>query len=74
MIFDTKQRSGIEETKEKNEGNLPKKDDIVVVRGVKKGGDCVFAQCLSVQKTEVFDRISQLKNAKTKKTLEEVRD
>ncbi len=47
---------------EDNGGEKPIEDDIVVIRGV-KGSDIIFGKHLSIQKTKIFEKISQIKEA-----------
>lgn len=59
MAFDTDRSKTIEECKLSN-GRLPKEGDVVVVRGIKKDGNCIFARAIGIQKTDIFLRVSEL--------------
>jgi DNA polymerase-3 subunit alpha len=65
MIFDTKNNSLIQECEENN-GRLPKEGDIVIVRGRKRDGNCIFAESIGIQDCEVLDKISELKKKNEK--------
>jgi DNA polymerase III alpha subunit len=51
----------IEKCREKNGGELPKKDDIVIVEGTNKMGNTVFADTIMVQPVKIYMKLSQLK-------------
>jgi DNA polymerase III alpha subunit len=70
LAFNTERYLTIDSIRENNGGVLPKENDIVVVRGSKKG-DCVFIRSLGVQPTVIFDKISQLKDFKIKAVVKE---
>lgn len=44
-----------------NDGAKPKVDDIVIIRG-QKGADIIFARTVTIQKTKILEKISQLKD------------
>ena len=52
----------LEECEEMNSG-LPKKEDIVLVKGVKKE-DAVFANLVTVQDVKIYTKLSELKAQK----------
>lgn len=63
MIFN----DSLEECKILN-GVLPKANDIVVVKGVRKGDDAIFANSISVQQNKIYTKLSDLKtNTKSDK-------
>jgi DNA polymerase III alpha subunit len=59
MAFNTEKSNVIEECKSSN-GRLPKENDVVVVRGIKKDGNCIFARAIGIQETNIFLRVSEL--------------
>lgn len=58
MIFN----DSLEECKSLN-GGLPKEGDIVIVTGVRKGDDCVFANSIAVQQNRIYTKLSELKDS-----------
>lgn len=58
MIFN----DSMEECKLLN-GKLPKQDEIVIVCGVKKGDDCIFANSISAQQNYIYTKLSDLKDS-----------
>lgn len=58
MIFSAK----MEECEREN-GNLPKEGQIVIVRG-RKMDECVFADAIGIQDNKVFTKLAELKNSK----------
>lgn len=63
MIFKDK----IDECKDLNGGNLPADTNMVIVKGVKKGGggrygSTIFADLIAVQDQTIYTKLSQIKN------------
>lgn len=58
MIFN----DSMEECKALN-GGLPKANDIVIVCGVRKGDDCVFANSIAAQQNQIYTKLSDLKDS-----------
>jgi DNA polymerase III alpha subunit len=44
-------------------GRLPEEMDMVIVKGVKKEGSCIFAQEIGVQTAKIYMKLSELKEA-----------
>lgn len=62
MIFN----NSLEECKQLN-GKLPKAGEIVIVCGVRKGEDCVFANTIAAQQNQIYTKLSELKDSKAPK-------
>lgn len=58
LMFDTERSKSIEECKDLN-GRMPKEDNIVIVKGVRKG-DAVFANHMSIQDQKVYTKLKEL--------------
>ena len=58
MIFN----NSLDECKALNDG-LPKEGDIVIVNGVRKGDDTVFANSISAQQNQIYTKLSELKDS-----------
>jgi DNA polymerase III alpha subunit len=71
LMFNTEGRNGknfrIDECRNLNGGNLPKEDNIVIVRGQFKG-DAVFANLAAVQDQKIYVRLGELKSIKKKES------
>lgn len=61
MIFTQKKKDNIEICKASNNGDLPKKGNIVIVQGVVKEGNTIFANKAKVQDQKIYMKLSQLK-------------
>lgn len=48
--------------KEYNGGKNPQEDDIIIVKGVKKDRDTIFAESFHVQSNKVYTKLSELKD------------
>lgn len=57
MIFN----DSLEQCKSLNNG-LPKESDIVIVSGVKKGDDAIFANSIAIQQNVIFTKLADFKN------------
>lgn len=57
MIFN----DSLEECRSLNNA-LPKEGDIVIISGVRKGDDAVFANLMAVQQTVIYTKLSELKD------------
>jgi len=57
MIFN----ESLEECKALN-GHLPKENDVVIVCGVRKGDDAVFANTIAIQQNQIYTKLSDLKD------------
>jgi DNA-directed DNA polymerase III PolC len=62
MIFN----ESLDECKDLN-GRLPKEEDIVIVRGIRKGTDAVFANVIAVQQNHIYTKFSELKKYRESK-------
>ena len=62
MIFSNKKKDNIEECKRANDGVLPKKGSIVIVRGMVKEGDTVFGNLAKVQDQKIYMKLSEIKS------------
>ena len=60
MIFN----DALEECKSLN-GGLPKAQDIVIINGVRKGDDCIFANLIASQQNQIYTKLSDLKDSST---------
>lgn len=66
MIFN----DSLDECKSIN-GSLPKQGDIVIVTGVRKGDDCVFANGITPQQNQIYTKLSDLKDKDKEAALED---
>ena len=62
MIFTQKNRDNIANCRRDNGGTLPVKKGIVIVKGIKKDGDTVFADLVRTQDQKIFMKLSEIKN------------
>ena len=62
MLFTQKNRDNIANCRRDNGGTLPIKKGIVIVKGVKKDGDTIFADLVRVQDQKIFMKLSEIKN------------
>ena len=62
MIFTQKNRDNIANCKRDNGGTLPVKKGIVIVKGVKKDGDTIFADLVRIQDQKIFMKLSEIKS------------
>jgi DNA polymerase-3 subunit alpha len=58
MIFN----DSLEECKENNGGTLPKEGSIVIVKGIRKGDDAIFANIIVAQQNMIYTKLSDLKD------------
>ena len=61
MIFTQKNRDNIEMCRRDNNGELPSKKGIVIVKGVKKDGNTVFANLVKIQDQQIYMKLSEIK-------------
>ena len=61
MIFTQKNRDNIANCRRDNGGTLPIKKGIVIVKGVKKDGDTIFADLVRIQDQKIYMRLSEIK-------------
>jgi hypothetical protein len=61
MIFTQKNRDNIANCRRDNGGVLPAKKSIVIVKGIKKDGDTVFADLVRVQDQKIYMKLSEIK-------------
>ena len=61
MLFTQKNRDNIENCRRDNGGSLPSKKSIVIVKGIKKDGDTVFADFVKVQDQKIYMKLSEIK-------------
>lgn len=62
-VFDGKykgKRGSLTVSLELNNNETPKKDNIVIVKGKKKEGNCVFAELFAIQTNKIFTRLAEL--------------
>ena len=62
MIFSNKKKDNIEECKRANDGVLPKKGNIVIIKGVVKEGNTVFGNLAKVQDQKIYMKLSEIKS------------
>jgi DNA polymerase-3 subunit alpha len=62
MIFTQKNRDNIANCKRDNGGTLPVKKGIVIVKGMKKDGDTIFADLVITQDQKIFMKLSEIKS------------
>ena len=62
MIFTQKNRDNIANCRRDNGGTLPVKKGIVIVKGVKKDGDTIFADLVRIQDQKIFMKLSEIKS------------
>ena len=62
MLFTQKNRDHIAICREANGGSLPDKKSIVIVKGIKKEGETVFASLIRAQDQKIFMKLSEIKN------------
>lgn len=58
----------IEECKNLNDGRIPKEENIIIVQGLKKEGNCIFAEQFVIQNSRIYTKLSELKSEKVDKT------
>lgn len=51
-------------------GRLPKEEDIVIVKGKRMGQDAVFAEHISIQNTQIYTRLADLKDTSKDEEME----
>jgi DNA polymerase-3 subunit alpha len=65
-MFDNKRRgdkvSKLEFSIEMNDGKIPKADEIVIIKGTKKDGGCIFANEYAIQTNKIYTKLAQLKD------------
>ena len=61
MIFNGKMGDKMDQCKKDNNG-LPKEKNIVVIKGIKKDGDVIFSDMITVQDCKIYTRLSELKD------------
>ena len=61
MLFTQKNKDHIEACKTMNNGELPSKKSIVIVKGMKKEGDTVFANLIKTQDQQIYMKLSEIK-------------
>lgn len=61
MLFTQKNKDHVEACKTMNNGELPSKKSIVIVKGMKKGGDTVFANLIKTQDQQIYMKLSEIK-------------
>lgn len=57
----------IDLNKSLNNEQLPKEEDVVIVKGVKKQ-DCLFGDTISIQTLKIYTKLSELKESEAKKS------
>ena len=62
MIFTQKNRDNIANCRRDNGGTLPVKKGIVIVKGMKKDGDTIFADLVRTQDQKIFMKLSEIKS------------
>jgi DNA-directed DNA polymerase III PolC len=65
-IFDTKRRDGnrtpLQTCLSLNNDETPKTDNIVIVKGKKKEGGCIFGDIYAIQTNKIYTKLSELKS------------
>jgi hypothetical protein len=61
MLFTQKNKDHIEACKTMNNGELPSKKSIVIVKGMKKEGDTIFANLIKAQDQQIYMKLSEIK-------------
>ena len=61
MLFTQKNRDNIANCRRDNGGHLPAKKSIVIIKGLKKDGDTIFANLARVQDQKIFMKLSEIK-------------
>ena len=61
MIFTQKNRDNIANCRRDNGGTLPVKKGIVIVKGIKKDGDTIFADLVRIQDQKIYMKLSEIK-------------
>ncbi len=61
FLFDTEKSNKIDKCRLDNNGKLPKEDNIVVIRGVRKG-DAIFADEVIIESQKIYTKLGDLKN------------
>ena len=63
LMFTNKHRDNIESCRQMNGGSLPSKGSIVIVKGVRKDGDTIFADLIKIQDQKIYMKLSEIKKA-----------
>tara|TARA_R100001082_G_scaffold48047_3_gene25803 strand:+ start:10746 stop:13373 length:2628 start_codon:yes stop_codon:yes gene_type:complete len=63
MMFTNKHKDNIQICRDTNGGNLPSKGNIVIVKGMRKDGDTIFADLIKVQDQKIYMKLSEIKKA-----------
>ena len=61
FLFAQKKKDHIEACKTMNNGELPSKKSIVIVKGTKKDGDTIFASLIKAQDQQIYMKLSEIK-------------
>ena len=61
MVFTQKNRDNIANCRRDNGGTLPVKKGIVIVKGIKKDGDTIFADLVRIQDQKIYMKLSEIK-------------
>lgn len=61
MLFTQKNKDHIQACKTMNNGELPSKKSIVIVKGTKKDGDTIFANLIKTQDQQIYMKLSEIK-------------
>lgn len=69
LLFDSEKRKRIEQCKKENNDKLPKEDNIIVVRGVRKG-DAIFGDQIAIECQKIYTRLGDVKEKKDDDVLE----
>ena len=63
LMFSNKNNDNIQKCRDMNDGALPAKGSIVIVKGQKMEGDTIFADLIKVQDQKIYMKLSEIKKA-----------
>ena len=63
LMFTNKNNDNIQKCRDMNDGALPAKGSIVIVKGQKMEGDTIFADLIKVQDQKIYMKLSEIKKA-----------
>ena len=62
-MFTNKHKDHIQMCRDSNNGALPAKGNIVIVKGTRMDGDTIFADLIKVQDQKIYMKLSEIKKA-----------
>tara|TARA_R110002020_G_scaffold19821_7_gene68043 strand:+ start:775 stop:3453 length:2679 start_codon:yes stop_codon:yes gene_type:complete len=63
LMFSNKNNDNIKKCRDMNDGALPTKGSIVIVKGQKMEGDTIFADLIKIQDQKIYMKLSEIKKA-----------